>query len=188
MKAFGGVDVLVNNAGAISLTNVESTSLKRYDLMQDVNARAVFLCSQAALPYLKQADHAHILSLSPPLNMDVKWLAGHAPYTLSKYGMTMLSLGMAAEFKGVGVAVNCLWPKTIIATAAIEFAIGSRALFDQCRKPEITADAACEIILGTETGQTFLDEEVLREAGVEDFKGYAVNPDADQGLYPDLFL
>ncbi len=188
---FGGIDALVNNAGAISLTTVEKTSIKRYDLMQSVNSRAVFVCAHAALPFLKTSSNPHILSLSPPLNLNVKWLKNHAPYTLSKYGMTMLSLGMAAEFEPYGIAVNCLWPQTAIATAAIEFVVGNRDLFKNCRKPEIMADAAYEILIAENrriNGQTLIDEQILRAGGHRDLKRYAVDPvNADQ-LLPDFFL
>ena len=188
---FGGIDVLINNAGAISLTPVERTPIKRYDLMQAINSRAVFICSQAALPFLKVSANPHILSLSPPLNLSIKWLKDHAPYTLSKYGMTMLSLGMAAEFEPYGIAVNCLWPQTAIATAAIEFVVGNRELFKNCRKPEIMADAAYEILITENrqlSGQTLIDEQILQARGYTDLKRYAVDPlNADQ-LLPDFFL
>jgi citronellol/citronellal dehydrogenase len=188
---FGGIDALVNNAGAISLTTVEKTPIKRYDLMQSVNSRAVFICAHSALPFLKVSLNPHILSLSPPLNPSIKWLKNHAPYTLSKYGMTMLSLGMATEFEPYGIAVNCLWPQTAIATAAIEFVVGNRDLFKNCRKPEIMADAAYEILI-TENrqlcGQTLIDEQILQTRGYTDLKRYAVDPlNADQ-LLPDFFL
>jgi citronellol/citronellal dehydrogenase len=147
VAAFGGIDALVNNAGAISLTGVENTPPKRYDLMQQINARAVFVCSRAVLPHLKQSDNPHILSLCPPLSLAPRWLKDHAPYTLSKYGMTLLSLGMAEEFRKYGIAVNCLWPRTIIATAAIEFAVGDRSTLRHCRKPEIMADAAHAVLI-----------------------------------------
>lgn len=188
---FGGIDVLINNAGAISLTSVEKTPLKRYDLMQQINSRAVFLCSQGVLPHLKQAANPHILSLSPPVNLAPQWLAGHAPYTLSKYGMTLLSLGMAQEFRPYKIAVNTLWPRTIIATAAIEFAVGDRDTFRFCRTPEIMADAAYEIITTPElslTGQTLIDEDVLRGRGISDFKDYRHDPEFDGDLFPDLFI
>ena len=188
---YGGIDALVNNAGAISLTSVEKTPFKRYDLMQSVNSRAVFTCAQSALPFLKSSVNPHILSLSPPLNLSIKWLKDHAPYTLSKYGMTMLSLGMAAEFEAYGIAVNCLWPQTAIATAAIEFVVGNRDLFKHCRKPEIMADAAYEILI-TENrqlcGQTLIDEQILRKRGYADFKPYAVDPAHADQLLPDFFL
>ena len=188
---FGGIDALVNNAGAISLTSVGKTPIKRYDLMQSVNSRAVFICSQAAFPFLKASENPHILSLSPPLNLSIKWLQNHAPYTLSKYGMTMLSLGMAAEFESDGIAVNCLWPQTAIATAAIEFVVGNRDLFKNCRKPEIMADAAYEILITENrqlTGQTLIDEQILRERGYTDLDSYAVDPLNADKLLPDFFL
>jgi len=191
VKRFGGIDALVNNAGAISLTQVADTPPKRYDLMQSINARAVFLCSQAVLPYLKSSSQPHILSLSPPLNLDLKWFKDFAPYTVSKYGMTMLTMGMAQEFRDANIAVNCLWPRTAIATAAIEFAIGDRNAFKHCRSAEILADAAYEL-LTTEncniTGQTLLDEDFLRERGYTDFAKYAYDPDHVNELLPDFFL
>jgi len=191
LDRFDGIDVLVNNAGAISLTNVENTATSRYDLMQAINARGVFVCSRAVLPFLKKSASPHILTLSPPLNLDLKWFKDHAPYTLSKYGMTMLSLGMADEFNKFGIAVNCLWPRTIIATAAIEFAVGSRDLFKNCRKPDIMADAAHAVITTEKcalTGQCLIDEEVLRERGVSDMGRYSVDPAHQDSLIPDLYL
>lgn len=188
---FSGIDVVVNNAGAISLTGVEQTRPPIFDRMMSVNSRAVYLTAHAALPFLKHSKHAHILSLSPPLNMDPRWFAAHAPYTLSKYGMTMLSLGMAAEFKSYGVGVNCLWPRTIIATAAIEFALAGREAFNYCRTPDIMADAALNILRQDPkqcTGNTFLDEDVLRSAGVNDFSTYIENPAYADKLKADLFL
>lgn len=191
VQRFGGIDALVNNAGAISLTPVEKTPVKRYDLMQEVNSRAVFVCSQAALPYLRQAPNPHILSMAPPLHLNSAGLRDHAPYTLSKYGMTLLSLGMAEEFRKYRIAVNCLWPKTIIATAAIEFAVGDRSTLKVCRKPEIVADAAYRILTAPSeslTGQTLLDEDLLRQSGVTDFDQYAYDPDFAGRLHPDIFL
>lgn len=191
LDRFGGVDVLVNNAGAISLSSVEKTPTNRYDLMQAVNARAVFICSRAVLPFLKKSANPHILTLSPPINLDMKWFKDHAPYTLSKYGMTILSLGMSAEFNQYGIAVNCLWPRTIIATAAIEFAVGSRDLFKNCRKPDIMADAAYAVITTEKcarTGQCLIDEQVLSEHGVSDFDRYAVEPGNKDALISDLYL
>ena len=188
---FGGIDALVNNAGAISLTGVEHTPVKLYDRMLDINARAVFVCSQAALPYLKKSSNPHILSLSPPLSYNTEWMAPHAAYTLSKYGMTLLSLGMAGEFADYGIAVNTLWPRTIIATAAIEFAVGSRDTFQYCRKPEIMADAAYAILTSNSrelTGKTLLDEEILSEKGIHDFSGYAYDPAHASEIQPDLFV
>ncbi len=191
VDTFGGIDALVNNAGAISLTTVEKTSFKRYDLMQSINSRAVFVCAQAALPFLKTSSNPHILSLSPPLNLNVKWFKNHAPYSLSKYGMTLLSLGMAAEFEPYGIAVNCLWPQTAIATAAIEFVVGNRDLFKNCRKPEIMADAAYEILITEKcqlSGQTLIDEQILQTRGYKDLKQYAVDPAHADQLLPDFFL
>ena len=189
--AFGGIDALVNNAGAISLTGVENTPPKRYDLMQQINARAVFVCSRAVLPHLKQSDNPHILSLCPPLSLAPRWLKDHAPYTLSKYGMTLLSLGMAEEFRRYGIAVNCLWPRTIIATAAIEFAVGDRSTLRYCRKPEIMADAAHAVLISRAealSGRCLIDESFLRDCGVRDFSVYANDPDfADQPRL-DLFM
>jgi len=191
LDRFGGIDVLVNNAGAISLSSVEKTPPNRYDLMQAVNPRGVFICSRAVLPFLRKSANPHILTLSPPINLDIKWFKDHAPYTLSKYGMTMLSLGMSAEFNPYGIAVNCLWPRTIIATAAIEFAVGSRDLFKNCRKPDIMADAAYAVITTEKcalTGQCLIDEQVLSEHGVSDFDHYAVEPGNTDALITDLYL
>jgi len=191
MTRFGGIDALVNNAGAISLTNVEHTPVKRYDLMQGINARAVFICCQAALPHLKKSANPHILNLSPPLNLNPKWLKDYAPYTLSKYGMTLLALAMSEEFEPYNIAVNCLWPRTAIATAAIEYEVGSRDFFKHCRKPEIVADAAYEILSTPErrlTGQTLTDEQVLAERGYRDLDRYAYAPEHAGNLLPDFFL
>ena len=187
---FGGIDALVNNAGAIKLTGVENLKVSRYDLMHQVNARAVFLCSQAALPWLKESDQAHILSLSPPLNLDTRWFAQYGPYTTTKYAMTMLSMGMAEEFRRYGVSVNTLWPKTLIATAAIEFEVGGPQMMAQGRKPDIMADAALSILsrpAGAMTGQSLIDEDVLRANGVTDFEHYRYQA-GDKPLLPDLFL
>jgi len=187
---FGGIDVLVNNAGAIKLVGVEQLEPKRFDLMFQINTRAVLVCSQAALPYLKQSAGGHILSLSPPLNMDRKWFAQHGPYTVTKYGMSMLTLGMSEEFKKYGIAVNALWPKTMIATAAIEFELGSREAFKRSRVPAIMADAAHAILSSSGrsiTGRLLIDEEILREQGVSDFEQYRFDPHGGP-LVPDLFL
>ncbi len=187
---FGGIDALVNNAGAIKLTGVENLKVSRYDLMHQVNARAVFVCSQAALPWLKESDRAHILSLSPPLNMDIRWFAQYGPYTTTKYAMTMLSMGMAEEFRRYGIAVNTLWPKTLIATAAIEFEVGGPQMMAQGRKPQIMADAALSILsrpAKSMTGQSVIDEDVLRADGVTDFEHYRYQA-GDKPLMPDLFL
>ena len=187
-EAFGGIDALVNNASAIYLAPTPEVPMKRYDLMHEVNTRGTFVCSQAALPYLVKADNPHILNLSPPLNMEPKWFAPHVAYTMAKYGMSMCVLGMAAEFADDGIAFNALWPRTGIATAAIELIAGSEAL-NHCRKPAIMADAA-HIILTRDarefTGRFCLDDVLLHEHGVTDFAQYAVDP--EQSLFPDFFV
>lgn len=188
VKKFGGIDILVNNAGAISLTDTENTPMKRYDLMQGINTRAVFLCAQASLPYLKKATNPHILNLSPPISLAAKWFQNHLAYTISKYGMSMCTIGMAEEFKPFGIAVNSLWPCTLIATAAIDMLMGAQGS-QQCRTPAIVADAATFILTTTGlkiTGQTLLDEEVLRTHGIKNFEEYAYAPGNE--LLPDLFL
>ena len=187
---FGGIDALINNAGAIRLTGVENLKVSRYDLMHQVNARAVMACSQSALPWLKQSDRPHILSLSPPLNLNTRWFAQYGPYTTTKYAMTMLSLGMAEEFRRYGIAVNTLWPKTLIATAAIEFEVGGPQMMAQGRKPDIMADAAASILnrsADTMTGQNLIDEDLLRQDGITNFEQYRYVP-GDKPLLPDLFL
>jgi citronellol/citronellal dehydrogenase len=186
-EKFGGIDALVNNASAISLTGTLSTPMKRYDLMQTVNTRGTYLCSQACLPYLLKAENGHILTLSPPLNLDPKWFAPHLAYTIAKYGMSLCTLGMAREFAAQGVAVNSLWPRTTIATAAVEvfFPESIRA----SRTPQIMADAAHAILISdsrSSSGNFFVDEDVLRSAGVTDLDQYAVTPGAH--LHPDIFL
>jgi citronellol/citronellal dehydrogenase len=187
---FGGIDALVNNAGAIKLAGVEELEPKRFDLMYQINTRAVMVCSQAALPYLKNSAGGHILNLSPPLNLDAKWFAQHGPYTVTKYGMSMLTLGMSEEFRKYGISVNSLWPKTMIATAAIEFELGSRDAFKRARTPAIMADAA-HVILSSQgrsiTGRLLIDEDILREQGVSDFEQYRFDP-AGGSLVPDLFV
>lgn len=187
---FGGIDALVNNAGAIRLTGVEHLEPKRFDLMYQINTRAVMVCSQAALPYLKESASGHILNLSPPLNLAPKWFAQHGPYTVTKYGMSMLTLGMSEEFKKYGISVNSLWPQTMIATAAIEFELGSRDAFKRARTPAIMADAAHAILASTGrsiTGRLLIDEELLREQGQTEFEQYRY--DAQGGsLVSDLFL
>ncbi|MFO1414034.1 MAG: NAD(P)-dependent oxidoreductase [Burkholderiales bacterium] len=190
---FGGIDILVNNASAINLTGTLATPMKRFDLMFGVNVRGTYLCSQACLPHLLAAAKAgrnpHILTLSPPLDMSARWFAPHVAYTMAKYGMSMCVLGMAEEFRGEGVAVNALWPRTAIATAALAMIPGAREALARTRKPEIMADAAHAILVRdarTTTGRFFLDEEALREAGIADFDAYAMQPGAP--LLPDLFL
>ncbi len=189
-KEFGRLDALINNAGAIQLTNVANTPVKRYDLMQQVNARAVFVCAKAALPLLRRAGGGHIISLSPPLNLQAKWLTPHAPYTLSKFGMTLLSLGLAGELAADRISVCTLWPRTTIATAAIEFAVGPQ-LLPRCRTTEIMADAAREILATSDlslSGQTLLDEDFLRTRGWTDFRRYAHDPAHADTPFPDLFI
>ena len=187
---FGGIDALINNAGAIKLTGVQHIELKRFDLMHQINTRAVLLCSQTALPYLKKTN-GHILNLSPPLNLATKWFAQYSPYTVTKYGMSMLTLGMSEEFASFGISVNSLWPQTMIATAAIEFQLGSRESFKHARTPAIMADAA-HVILSSSgrsiTGRLLIDEEILGEHGVTDFEQYRFAPDTTDALMPDLFV
>jgi len=188
VEHFGGLDVLVNNASAIYLTPTLQTPARRLDLMWDVNMRGTFLVSQACIPQLKLATNPHILTLSPPLNMTAKWFAPHLAYTMSKYGMSLSTLGMAQEFASDGIAVNCLWPRTTIATAAIEFNFPPE-LLRASRHPAIMADAAYAIFTRASratTGNFFIDEEVLRAEGVTDFSHYAVDPNAT--LHKDLFL
>ncbi len=185
---FGGIDVLVNNASAISLTPTLQTPAKRLDLMWDVNMRATFLASQACIPHLQRAVNPHILSLSPPLNMGPDNFAPHVAYTISKYGMSMVTMGLAREFASACIACNCLWPRTTIATAAIEYNFPAEIL-RASRKPAIVADAAHAILMrasDTCSGNFFIDEEVLREEGVSDFDHYAVSP--GERLFDDLFL
>lgn len=188
---FGRLDALVNNAGAISLTSVSQTPVKRFDLMQAVNSRALFVCAQAAKELLGSSKPAHIISLSPPISLKPRWLAPHAPYTLSKYGMTLLALGMAGEFGKDGISVTCLWPRTTIATAAIEFAVGGAALLPHCRTTDIVADAALEILVtrdGSLNGRCVIDEDLLRERGMTDFSHYAADPANAGLLQTDLFV
>ena len=185
---FGGIDILVNNASAIYLAPTPEVPMKRFDLMFGVNVRGTFVCSQAAYPYLKQSDHAHILNLSPPLNMKSKWFAPHVAYTMAKYGMSMCVLGMAEEFRDVPIAVNALWPRTVIATAALAM-LGGVVQPENCRKPEILADAAHRILTrppAETTGNFFIDDAVLADAGVTDFEQYAVQPGNE--LATDLFV
>lgn len=186
VNRFGGIDVLINNASAISLTNTEATSMKRYDLMQDVNTRGSFVLAKACYPFLKKSTHAHVLTLSPPIELKPKWFANHVAYTISKFGMSMLTLGLAAEWKEEGIHVNSLWPITTIATAAVNNLLGGDSLIQMSRTPEIMADAAYEVLTSKRTGQHLIDEDVLREAGYTDFEKYRVNP--DHKLMVDLFV
>jgi citronellol/citronellal dehydrogenase len=185
---FGGIDILVNNASAISLTPTASTPMKRFDLMHGVNARGTFLCSQLCLPFLARSENPHILTLSPPPELRPEWFSGHLAYTLSKYGMSLCTLGLAAELRAQGIAVNSLWPKTMIATAAIESLLGAAAR-QRCRKPAIVADAAHLILTQPSrqfTGRFCIDEDVLGEAGISDFSAYAVDPNVEPAR--DLFV
>jgi len=187
VQAFGGIDILVNNASAIWLRGILDTPMKRFDLMQQVNSRGSFLCAQACLPHLLKAPNPHILTLAPPPNLDPKWWGPHTGYTLAKMGMSFLTLGLAAEFGPRGVAVNALWPRTVIATDALNMIPGVEVA--RCRKPEIMADAAHAILVRQAagfSGNFLIDEDVLRQAGVDEFSGYAVDP--TQALLPDLFL
>ncbi|MGO4385592.1 SDR family oxidoreductase [Specibacter sp. RAF43] len=189
VTAFGGIDVVLNNASVLSLAGTLDVSPKRFDLMQDVNVRGTFMLTRAALPHLLRADNPHILTLSPPLNLDPKWLGAHPAYTLAKYGMTLCALGFAAEFADRGVASNALWPRTTIATAAVANILGGEEMMRRSRHPAIMADAAHAVLTtpGRElTGQTIIDEELLRSRGVRDFSGYAVDPAAE--LMVDLYV
>ena len=187
VDTFGGIDILVNNASAIWLRGTLETPMKRFDLMQQVNARGSFLCAQACLPHLMQAPNPHILSLAPPPSLEPRWWGPHTGYTLAKMGMSLVTLGLAAEFGPRGVAVNALWPRTVIATDAINMIPGVDV--GGCRTPEILADAAHAVLTRDAagfSGNFLLDDEVLAEAGVTDLSGYAVDP--SRPLLPDLFL
>jgi citronellol/citronellal dehydrogenase len=190
VETFGGIDVLVNNASAITLTGTLQTPMKRYDLMHQVNTRGTFLCTQRCLPHLQQAANPHVLNISPPLNLDARWFAPHVAYTMAKYGMSLCVLGMAEEFRADGIAFNALWPRTGIDTAAIAYIAGPEML-QRTRKPEIMADAAHAILTRDArkcTGNFFVDDEVLREAGVTDFSVYRHEGVSEDALMPDFFL
>ena len=189
MERFGGIDILVNNASAIYLAGTLETPMKRFDLMHQVNVRGTYLCSQVCIPHLKNAGNPHILNLSPPLNMETRWFAPHVAYTMAKYGMSMCVLGMAEELKPAGIAVNALWPRTTIATAAVQNLLGGDEIMRRSRKPDIVADAAHWILTQdsvSTSGNFFVDEDVLARAGVTDLDHYAVDPGAE--LIPDFFL
>lgn len=189
VEIFGGIDILINNASAISLTTTENTEAKRFDLMHDINVRGTFLMTKACIPYLRKSGNPHILTLSPPLNMNPKWFGNHLAYTLSKYNMSMMTIGWAEEFKKDGVAANSLWPRTTIDTAAVRNLLGGEALAKMSRMPEILADAAAIMLAkpsSAYTGQLLLDEDVLKDEGIIDLSKYSVVPGAQ--LYRDLFL
>jgi citronellol/citronellal dehydrogenase len=189
VQTFGGIDILVNNASAISLTGTEQTAMKRYDLMHQVNTRGTFMCSQACIPFLKKASNPHILNLSPPLNMEERWFAPHVAYTMAKFGMSMCVLGMAGELRRDGIAVNALWPRTTIATAAIQNLLGGEAAMRGSRKPSIMGDAAYAILTKPSrefTGKFCIDDEVLLAEGHTDLGEYATDPNAQ--LLPDFFI
>lgn len=188
VERFGGIDILVNNASAIYLAGTGATPMKRFDLMHGVNARGTFACSQACLPHLAKRENPHILMLSPPLSLKPQWFASHLAYTMAKYGMSLCVLGMSEELRDQGIAVNALWPRTVIATAALNL-LGGDDTAAHARTPEIVADAALAILKRPSracTGNFFIDEEVLRSEGVTDFARYAAQPGAE--LWPDLFL
>lgn len=189
IERFGVIDILVNNASAIALTPAEQTEAKRFDLMFDINVRGTFLVSKACIPHLKKGTNPHILNLSPPINLHKKWFGSHVAYTMSKYNMTMIAIGLAEELRKYGIAANTLWPRTTIATAAVQNLLGGDALIQMSRKPEIVADAAYYILSKPSTqctGNTFLDEAVLAEEGITDLGKYAVFPGGK--LYQDLFV
>ncbi len=189
VEKFGGIDALINNASAISLTGTLETTMKRYDLMNQVNARGTFLCSQKCIPHLEKSDNPHILNNSPPLSLDAQWFKNHTAYTIAKFGMSMCALGMAAELKDKGIAVNTIWPRTAIATAAVNNLLGGVEAMKKCRKPEIMADAAYSIITKPSrefTGNFCIDDNVLKADGVTDFDQYAITPGEE--LMPDFFI
>ncbi|MBN9350383.1 MAG: NAD(P)-dependent oxidoreductase [Chitinophagaceae bacterium] len=186
---FGGIDILINNASAISLTNVENTPSKKFDLMHDINVRGTFLVCKACIPFLKKGSNPHILTLSPPVNLNEKWVTSHVAYSISKYSMTMIASGLAGELKPFLIASNTLWPRTTIGTAAVQNLLGGDALVKKSRKPEIVADAAYFILMRPSkdcTGYTFIDEDVLKAEGFTDLSWYAIDP--SEKLFTDLFL
>lgn len=190
VKLFGGIDILINNASAIQLTDTENTNMKYYDLMHTINTRGTFLCTKLCLPYLKKSSHPHVLNISPPLNMRSHWFSAHVAYTMAKYGMSMCVLGMHEEFLPFGIGVNALWPITTIHTAAIDMLSGDHGKL-LSRKPEIMADAAYAILIKNPkicTGNFYLDEEVLRNEGIDDFTHYAYEQKNSHILNLDLFL
>ncbi|WP_043735904.1 SDR family oxidoreductase [Nocardia asiatica] len=190
-ERFGGIDIVVNNASAIALTGIGELPVKRYDLMQNINARGTFVVTSAALPYLLESTHPRVLTLSPPLNLDPIWFSEYAPYTVSKYGMTMLTLGVAEQYRERGIAANCLWPRTLIATAAVQNVVAGDEGMRAARRPEIMADAAALVLTYTAeeaSGRCFIDDEVLRAAGVSDLSRYLHDGATEDRLETDLFL
>ena len=188
VREFGGIDIVVNNASAIFLAGTAETPMKRFDLMHAVNVRATYMTTQLCLPQLKKADNPHVLNISPPLNLDSKWFAGHVAYTMAKYGMSMCVLGMAEEFRSAGIAVNALWPQTAIATAAVQNLLGGDEAMRCCRKPEIMADAAYEVLIQKSsdcTGNFFIDEDLILGSG-GNLDDYTITPGAQ--LLPDFFV
>jgi len=189
IKTFGRLDILVNNASAIHLSPTVHTPMKRYDLMHQVNVRGTFLCTQKSLPYLLKSDEPHVLNISPPITLNPKWYAQHVAYTMAKLGMSLCVLGMAEEYREAHIAFNCLWPKTVIATAAVRNLLGGDDMVSHARQPQIMADAAHVLLTQKSTtlrGQYLIDEDLLRRAGIQDFDKYAVDPKSE--LYPDFFI
>jgi citronellol/citronellal dehydrogenase len=190
VERFGGIDICINNASAIDLSGIERLEMKRYDLMQDVNTRGTYALSRACVPHLRSSENPHILTLSPPISLETRWLAPHTAYTIAKYGMTLCALGLAAELREDGIASNALWPRTLVATAAVRNLLGGEEAIRAARTPAVYADAAHQVLTSdsrTLTGQTLLCEDVLLAAGVTDFEQYAVaGPQAE--LAPDLFV
>ena len=189
ITVFGGIDILVNNASAISLSNTDQTETKRFDLIHDINVRGTFLVTKHCVPFLRKSQNPHILTLSPPIDLNPKWLAGVVGYTISKYSMSMMTLGWSAEFRKDGIAANSLWPVTTIGTAAVKNLLGGESLVNRSRKPDILADSAFYILQRQSrecTGNLFLDEHVLRDAGITDLDKYAINPGGD--LQRDLYV
>jgi len=189
VETFGGIDILVNNASAISLSRTTDTPMKRYDLMHQINTRGTFLVTKTCIEALRKSENPHVVNISPPLNFEAKWFAPHVAYTMAKFGMSLCVLGMSEEFRPDGIAVNALWPRTTIATAAVQNIVGGDSMIRRSRKPEIMADACYAIVTKPSrecTGNYFVDEDLLREEGIEDFTGYAVDPSAE--LFPDFFV
>ncbi len=189
VAVFGGIDILINNASAISLTPTLATDMKKYDLMHQINTRGTFLVSKTCIPFLKKAENPHILNMSPPLNMEARWFAPHVAYTMAKFGMSMCVLGMAEELKRDKIAVNALWPRTVIGTAAVQNLLGGDQVVKRSRKPEVLADAAYFILKrkSTEaTGNFYIDDEVLKQEGISDLSSYSVDP--TMSLMPDFFI